>query len=99
MERLKRVDRFDRLCLDVPFEKPQDYFFPCKVGDGKTVVLDRLHLLLDDEMRRRHDAGAAPSRLPADRAVTRAERPREQRLDGVSLDAGPAAEQRAAGRD
>src|SRR5438445_488854 len=99
MERLKRVDCFDRLCLDVPFEKTQDYFFPCKVRDGKTVLLDRLDLFLHVEMRRRHRAGAAPSRRPAERAGARAERPRQHDIDGVVFQIEPAAAQHASDRD
>src|SRR5437667_12372142 len=85
MERLKRVDCFDRLCLDVPFDKTQDYFFPCKVRDGKTVLLDWLDLFLNVEMRRRHRAGAQPSRRTRDRPGARSARPRQRAIGGDVL--------------
>ena len=50
MERLERIDRFDRLRLYVPFYKLQHNFIRGEVGEGKTVLLNRLHLLVQVEM-------------------------------------------------
>src|SRR5882757_5578627 len=49
VERLERVDHFDRLRVAVPFEHPKHHLVGREVDQRKAVLLDRLDLLAEIE--------------------------------------------------
>src|SRR5882757_8014501 len=63
VERLERVDRFDRLGVAVPFEHPKHHLVGREVDQRKAVLLDRLDLLAEIE----HGGGQRGRAAKADR--------------------------------
>src|SRR4029077_8542402 len=78
MERLERVDRFDRLRVAVPFERPKHHLVGREVHKRKAVLLDRLDLLAEIEHGGRQRGRATNAdRRPADRACSNRSRQRD----------------------
>src|SRR6187402_1584779 len=65
VKRLEGVECLGALLVDVPLGEAQDDRIRREVGDGKAVLFDRLHFLVDAEMNRRRGAYLAGTRRPA----------------------------------
>src|SRR5215470_9668587 len=83
VERLERVDCFDRLRVAVPFEHPEYHLVGHEIDQRKAVLLDWLDLLAEIE-HGRGECGRATNadRRPADRACSN--RSRQRNVDRVT---------------
>src|SRR5712672_4089443 len=99
VEWLQRIHLVDSLGLVIPFEELQHHLVGREIDQRESMLLDRFYLLHHVEMGRRHRAGAAPARWPAERRRAAADRPGDDGRDRIGPEVELAAAQHAADAD